>query len=369
LWTLVFVSAASMCPSPVRAESAISHVVRPGDTLASIAERYYGDPRRESVLVAENGLTTEGGSAIVTGLRLIVPTVFYHRVKEGETWIELARKFYGDARRAFVLVEANNGNSGEQPDTGAELLIPYPLRHVTRQNETLRHVSKNYYRGRRKSVEGIRTLRRFNRIRRIRLHRGQIVLVPLDDLVLSEKGREIAREQNARIALGGEVRDKQARIDAELPVLREHVFRGRYADAVSMGSRLLGMGDLTGNQVVTIQRELGVAFVALGRGDLAEAALVEVLQRQPDMELDTVRTSPKVLHALDRARARLMARKSKTRKARKRGAVPAASDATTGSPAAKASPEGSARAEEKKATVKAPDRAPSDAVPKESGGE
>ena len=43
------------------------HVVRPGETLASIAQRYYGDPRRESVLVAENGLTTQGGAAIVVG--------------------------------------------------------------------------------------------------------------------------------------------------------------------------------------------------------------------------------------------------------------------------------------------------------------
>ena len=89
------VLALGMSAGAARAESAISHVVRPGDTLASIAERYYGDPRRENVLVAENGLTTEGGSAIVTGLRLSIPTVFYHRVQEGEIWTELARRIYG----------------------------------------------------------------------------------------------------------------------------------------------------------------------------------------------------------------------------------------------------------------------------------
>ena len=37
------------------AQAAIVHMVKPGETLASIADLYYGDPRRESVLVAENG--------------------------------------------------------------------------------------------------------------------------------------------------------------------------------------------------------------------------------------------------------------------------------------------------------------------------
>ncbi|MCG8556763.1 MAG: LysM peptidoglycan-binding domain-containing protein, partial [Proteobacteria bacterium] len=52
---------------PAQAHNAIVHIVRQGETLASIAERYYGEPRFERVLVAENGLTTEGGSAIVVG--------------------------------------------------------------------------------------------------------------------------------------------------------------------------------------------------------------------------------------------------------------------------------------------------------------
>jgi phosphohistidine swiveling domain-containing protein len=57
------------------ADETLVHIVRPGETLASIAEMYYGNARRESVLVAENGLTSEGGSSIVVGLRLSVPTV------------------------------------------------------------------------------------------------------------------------------------------------------------------------------------------------------------------------------------------------------------------------------------------------------
>jgi LysM repeat protein len=296
--------------SPAVADPVISHVVRPGDTLASIAERYYGDPRRERVLVAENGLASEGGSTIVEGLRLVIPSVGYHTVQEGETWAELAKRFYGDARRAFVLLEANNGAPGAQPDPGAELLIPYPLRHVARQNETVREVAAEYY-GRRNTAEGTKKILRFNRphIRRARLQRGHILLVPLADLVLSEQGREFAKRQAASRQIGGEVRDRQAHIDSELPLLREHVSRGRYAEAVALGSGLLGGGHLTGNQVVTIQKELAIAFVALGQEELAAKAFAEALKRQPDLELDSISTSPKVLRALKKAASLLPPRK------------------------------------------------------------
>ena len=103
---LVVTLASVLLALPARADVAIVHIVRTGETLASIAELYYGDPRRETALVAENGLSAEGGSAIEVGLRLVIPTVSYHLVAEGETWAELATRFYGDPRRAFVLIDA-----------------------------------------------------------------------------------------------------------------------------------------------------------------------------------------------------------------------------------------------------------------------
>jgi LysM repeat protein len=287
-----------LVPYPVRADSSFVHVVSPGDTLASIAERYYGDPRRETVIVAENSLSNEGGVAIVTGLRLTIPTVSYHKVQEGETWSELAKRFYGDSQRSFVLFNANAGSPGKQPDPGAELLVPYPVRHVVGQNETINQVARLYYGPNVSEAEGVKILRRFNALKRIRLQRGQVVLVPLPSLVLSEKGRELARRQLEDQNIGGDVRDKQARIEAALPRLRTYVSKGQYADAVSMGNFLLGNGDLTGNQIVTIQRLLAVAYVALDRVDLAVSAFKSALTKQPDLELDSVRTSPKVMQAL-----------------------------------------------------------------------
>ncbi|MBK8171545.1 MAG: LysM peptidoglycan-binding domain-containing protein [Sandaracinaceae bacterium] len=293
--------AVALCASLLVASSAaadgattvIAHVVRPGETLASIAERYYGDPRREAVLVMENGLNTQGGAAIVVGLRLDIPTVSYHRVAAGETWTELAEHYYGDTHRSAALIEANGGTP-TQPDVGAEILIPYPLRHVAGQHDTLSEVAQLYF-GR---TEAVTTLRRFNRVRGNRLQRGQIILVPLSDLVLSDEGKRlVAAETGHAPSDGSEVRALQARIDGELPVLREHVHRGRFTEAVALANRLLGTGVLTGNQIVTIHRELATAYVALNREDLAVEAFREVIARQPDAELDSVRTSPRVLAA------------------------------------------------------------------------
>lgn len=287
-----------LAPDGARADRGFVHVVRPGETLASIAQRYYGDPRRESVLVAENGLTAQGGAPIVVGLRLTIPWSTYHRVGAGETWAQIAERFYGDPRRAFAIQDANHTGT-DQPPEGAELLVPYPLRHVCGQADTLARLATLYYTD---EAEGVRRLRRFNNLRAARVNRGQVVLVPLVDLVLSEEGRRLIEAQTGDAPPAGEVRSLQHRIEQQLPMLRAHVFEGRYTEAVALGNRLIGSGALTGNQVVSIARELATAYVALDREDLAVEVFRTALEHQSDLVMDSRDTSPRVLEAFERAR-------------------------------------------------------------------
>jgi hypothetical protein len=276
-------------------EQAYVHIVRAGETLASIAQVYYGDARRGDVLGEENGLTDQPG--LLEGMRLTIPAVRYHHVARGDTWKSIAERHYGDPNRALVLLKANEASAHAAPAEDAELLIPYPLRYVAHTHDTLATIAARYLRGR----DDGRMLRAFNG-GRAKISRGQLLLVPLFDLVLSPQG--LARVNSAESGEpGAEQRSGvQAQVSRDIPLLDEYVRAGRFLEAASLGNQLLGRGELTGNQELSIQRQLATAYVALDREDLAVGAFARALSKQPDLELDSVRTSPRVLAALEAAK-------------------------------------------------------------------
>jgi hypothetical protein len=223
--------------------------------------------------------------------------VTFYRVGEDETWKSLAVRFFGRETRAATLIEANKGNRRVNPDVGAELLVPYPLRHVVSPGETLAKIAKMYMPD---SPLSLKRIRRFNAGARI--ERGRVVLVPLFDLRLAGDGRAEASEAFARASGGGAAKAVQDEVERSLPPLIQQVKKAEFAEAVSLGNRLLGAPSLTSTQLVTIHKELAVAYVALDRTDLAEASFRAALALQPNLELDTVRTSPRVLEAFNRAK-------------------------------------------------------------------
>lgn len=287
----------SLAAAEGRAQAVYTHAVQEGDTFASIAQRYYGDPTKEAVLREANRMKDASENGLLRGSWLLIPVVSFYRVGQDDTWKSIALRFYGEDARAPVLIEANRGNRRVQPDEGAELLVPYPLRHVVAPGETLAKIAELYLPD---TPTALKRLRQFNPGARI--ERGRVVLVPLSDLRLSGEGRAEASEAFARAAGGGVAKEAQDEVEASLPELIRQVQEGHFAEAVAMGNRLLGAQSLTSTQAVTIQKELGVAYVALERGDLAEASFRAALALQPNLELDTVRTSPRVLDAFTRAK-------------------------------------------------------------------
>jgi LysM repeat protein len=273
--------------------SAFGHVVSQGETLAQIAIKMYGTPRFETALVGANALDAHGGSAIVAGQPIEIPAPSHHRVVEGETWHGLAKTFLGDSRRAETLARANGGVSWVQPVVGQEVEIPAIVAHIAADGETMPQLSQRYFGDLNKAW----TLDAYNdRKGDQKLLRGDIILVPLLDLALTEEGKKAARAaaDRTRTEGGGQAYDAQRRAEADIPPLYADVRAGRYVDAVAKGNKLLGSGELTKIQLGSIHRALLEAYVALDAAGLASGSCAIWRANSGETRLDPRSLSPKI---------------------------------------------------------------------------
>jgi LysM repeat protein len=270
----------------------VVHLVRQGETLASIAQRYYGDPAREATLVAANVLGAQANASLLPGMRIVVPSVSYYRVEPNDTWQRVAQRELGSASRAPYLARVNGADPRVPPSPGAVLRIPYLLRYVVLEDEPLFEIARRFY-GDRTQVQFILE---FNHLSSSRLQRGQVLLLPLADLTLRE---EPVCESTAPLAAASV---SQRRVEQEIPALEALVAHGQYVEAVALGARLAGAGELSVAQRVAIDRALAVAYCALDRLDLAAESFRDALAADRTLSLDPHTTPPKVLDAFSLAR-------------------------------------------------------------------
>jgi hypothetical protein len=276
---------------------AFIHVVQPGDTLASLAERFYGKIQHERLLVAANSLEVEGGIRITPGMLLEVPALTYVRVRAGQTWKELAIQYLGGEHRAYALAEANDAKAWIPPATDLEVAIPFNMRFVSTGNETIVGLAYRYLGDRKKAW----MLDQYNQRKGRRLVRGEVVLIPVVDVALTEQGKQEAALalQLARQELAGADLAAQRQVGTELGALEEAVRTGRYVEVVEQGTRHLGKGQLTQPQRARIHRALLEAYVALAVPGLAASSCSAWLKEDPKAKLDPMFLSPKILSACE----------------------------------------------------------------------
>lgn len=273
---------------------AFTHVVSQGETLAQLAIKVYGTPRFETAIAGANALDAHGGSAIVPGQPIEIPAPAHHRVQEGETWFGLARVFLGDNRRGETLARANNAVAWVPPVPNQEIEIPAVVAHIAAEGETVAGLAQRYL----GDINKAWVLDAYNfRKGDQKLLRGDVVLVPLLDLGLTEEGKKEARAaaERTRTEGGGQAFEAQRRAESDIPPLLADVRAGRYVDAVSKGNRLLGSGELTKPQLATIHRALLEAYVALeAHGQAAGACAAWKTNAGGEVKLDPKTTSPKI---------------------------------------------------------------------------
>jgi hypothetical protein len=276
-----------------------THRVAPGDTLASIAEKYYGKIQYERLLVAANFLDARGGTPILRGMRLEVPALEHRKVARGDTWETLAAELLGSPSRADALSLANDSSPWLAPEEGSEIAVPYNLRVILGEGEQITQVAYRHLGDMTKAW----MLDRYNGLEGRKLARGDVVLVPLTDLPLTPAGREALTQ-----ALGatcseaaGAGKRMQKKVAQEIPALVADVRAGRYVDAVTRGTRFVATGMLTEPQLALVHQKLTEAYVALDAVGLATASCAEWRKRDPAARLDPALHSPKIIAACEHA--------------------------------------------------------------------
>jgi LysM repeat protein len=293
--TLAAAVVALILPSQARA---FSHIVKPGETLAQIAERMYGTSKLEVVLVGANALDVQGGAVISPGMRLEVPAPGHHTIVPGESWAELALAWLGssDIARADLLARSNRGVPWVPPTEGQEIEIPAVVTYIAGDAETVNSIAARFWGDPNRGWE----LNPYNRRDGVLVKRGEVVLVPLPRLKLTDTGKAEARAAADRDGATSSVAlEQQRRADADLPQLLADVRYGRYAEALARGNRILGAGSLTHPQLAAVNRSLLEAYVAIDARAAAAAACSAWRSNDPSATLDPVRLSPKILAACE----------------------------------------------------------------------
>lgn len=294
----LFIVAALSLGAAREASAQHVHMVEEGETIASIAQLYYGDPKRARVLRSENAVFFEEGQQLLPGMRLQIPHVVFHTVNEGEGWADLAVRYYGTSRRAEALRQLNRGEL-EGPRAGEELMVPPLLIHRAPGNETVLRIARSIYGNRKGAAELIRLL---NAELPARPEKGALIFYAAIDLRLSNEGLERVSARSPQESVEGGTRERQQLIAREFPELSSLIRSGHYVEALALGNRLLGVGELTEIQALTIHRHLAIAYIAMERDDLAINAYLSALELEPQLELDSLRTSPKVQRVFKLAR-------------------------------------------------------------------
>lgn len=272
---------------------AFPHVVQPNETLASLAKRYYGRIQYERILSTANGLTGARVRGLTPGMLLEIPAVTYKQVGEGETWKSLAARLLGDEGRYIFLAQSNGHKPWIQPELGQLIAIPYHLTWVATGDESLATLAYRYLGSTKEAYQ----LVHYNGLSQNGPKRGDVLVIPLTNLPLTDEGRAAAEEAAASLSeqSQGAHFERQKLSARETQMLSEDVRGGRYISAVIRGTELLALGRLTQPGRALVQRLLLEAYVALDAQGPARTACEAWRGLDPEATLDSMMTSPKIL--------------------------------------------------------------------------
>lgn len=292
-WRKLAFSLAAVTSFSVGSVSAFPHIAQPGETLASLATRFYGRIQLERVLATANSLPGTNSPELAPGRVLEIPAVTYRQVSEGETWKSLAQELLGGEHRYILLAQINGHQPWIQPELGQLIAVPYNLNWVATGEESLATLAYRFL----GSTKYAYRLVQYNDLGEDGPVRGQLLLLPLHELPLTEEGRAAAERAAAQIneQSQGQHYERQRVSEKETHALSEDVRGGRYISAVARGTELLAAGRLSQPGRAQVHLLLLEAYVALDARGLARTSCDAWRALTTTPQLDPLTTSPKIL--------------------------------------------------------------------------
>lgn len=290
--------------------SAFPHVAQPGETLASLASFYYGRAQFERVLSTANSLDGTGTKGLSPGMLLEIPAVTYRQVQSGDTWQSLAKELLGAEYRYILLAQVNGHKPWLSPELGQLIAVPYNLSWLATGQESLATLAYRFL----GSTKHAYQIVQYNNLGERPIERGEVLLLPLSELPLTEEGRAAAERAAAQITEQSHSShfEEQKRFKGEAKSLADDVREGRYVSAVARGTRLLSEGKLSQPGRAKVHLLLLEAYVALDEHGLARTACENFHSLSPQSVFDPLMTSPKILRDCPSAREGTPAINSKT---------------------------------------------------------
>lgn len=282
--------AAVTAPRVARAQDAHRQVVyrvKQGDTLELLAAEFYGDRNKVVFILDENKLTRR---PLRPGERLRIPVSREITTSPGDTFESLAIAYLGSGRRSSFLADWNNRSQDDSLPAGTQLTIPFTIAHVAASPESFGEISRMYF-GDARSAD---LLRRYNQFEKPAIDRGEQVIVPAYSVRISPaKQPPLDADAKARAGRRGEA---MARASRALPAARQAWRDGDFAGVKTALAPLEPDLDyLDTDMAVDTAVLLGAAHVAFNENDVAVACFQHAVDRQHQRALRRRDYSPKIL--------------------------------------------------------------------------
>jgi nucleoid-associated protein YgaU/chitinase len=119
------------------------YTVQSGDTLASIAQRFYGDSTLWTLIQAANSEINPNNLQI--GQQLQIPFGQQHTVQSGDTLNNVAQRVYNNSSWWPLIQDANPGINPNNLQIGQLLQIPFGLQYTVQSGDTLASIAQRFY--------------------------------------------------------------------------------------------------------------------------------------------------------------------------------------------------------------------------------